>query len=61
MATAARIELIKAGIFCHQKKRDMLATALRQTRCLADRAQLIAQHAEACRCVTAFQAELAKD
>jgi len=58
--TAARRELLIAGLECHEIKRDQLAAELRATRPAFARANLMAQHAEACRCVAAFQAELAK-
>ncbi len=58
--TAARIEITTAALECHVAKRDALATALRSTHCLHERSQLLLQHAEACRCVGIFEAELAK-
>ena len=58
--TAARIEILNAGLECHQIKRDQLAAALRSTYSLHERSELLIAHAEACRCVAAFEAELAK-
>jgi len=58
--TAARVELLNAALECHQANRDQLAAALRSTYSLHERSELLIAHAEACRCVAAFEAELAK-
>ena len=58
--TAARLELLTAALECHQIKRDQLAAALRSTYSLHERSELIAMHADACRCISAFEADLAK-
>lgn len=58
--TAARRELLIAGLECFIAKRDALAAALRSTYCLHERSELLGQHAEACRCINAFEADLAK-
>lgn len=60
MATQARLQILAAGLDCHREKRDALAAALRSTYALHERSELLLSHAEACRCVTAFEAELAK-
>ena len=58
--TAARHQLLIAGLECHQAKRDQLAAALRSTYAMHERSELIAMHADACRCIAAFEADLAK-
>ena len=58
--TVAQVELLTAALECHQAKRDQLAAALRSTYSLHERSELLIAHAEACRCVAAFEAELAK-
>lgn len=58
--TAARRELLIAGLECHQAKRDQLAAALRSTSVMHERSELLVMHADACRCVAAFEADLAK-
>ena len=58
--TAARRELLIAGLECHQIKRDQLAAALRSTAAMHERSELLVMHADACRCVAAFEADLAK-
>lgn len=58
--TAAHLERLTAGLECHQIKRDQLAAALRSTYQLHERSQLLIQHADACRCITAFEEELAR-
>ena len=58
--TAARFEILTAGLECHIAKRDALAAAMRSTYSLHERSALLVQHAEACRCVAAFEADLAR-
>jgi hypothetical protein len=58
--TAARLNLLQDGLECHQIKRDALAAALRSTYAMQERANLLLQHADTCRCITAFELELAK-
>jgi hypothetical protein len=58
--TAVRREITTAAMECHIEKRDAIAAALRSTYCQHERAELIRQHAEAARCVTIFESELAK-
>jgi hypothetical protein len=58
--TTARRKLLIAGLECHQAKRDQLAAALRSTSVMHERSELLVMHADACRCVAAFEADLAK-
>jgi hypothetical protein len=58
--TAAHIEVLTAGLECHRASRDELAAALRSTYAMHERSELLIKHAEMCRCVTAFEAELAR-
>jgi hypothetical protein len=59
-ATAARIQLLRSALDLHQDSRDQLAAALRCTRSTQERNELLIRHAEACRCATAFEQELAE-
>ena len=58
--TSSYRQALVAGMECQKAKRDELAAALRLTYALHERSELLSAHAEACRHVSIFEAELAK-